>query len=86
MSDRRRSAQTVLCTASHDVTLDDGRTLRPGDQADDIDTSSDHNAALVEDGHLSVVNDKRESAEDRTAREKREAEAAANAAKTGGGN
>lgn len=44
----------VLNTASHPVDLSDGRTLAPGEVADDIDTDHPHQRSLVLDGHLLV--------------------------------
>jgi hypothetical protein len=48
----------VLCTSQHAIDLDDGRTLGPGESADDIDLESAHNRALVLDGHLLVTEGK----------------------------
>ena len=44
----------VLCTASHPVDLSDGRTLAPGEVAEDVDTEHPHQRGLVLDGHLLV--------------------------------
>lgn len=46
---------SVLCIGTHPVDLDDGRTLAPGDPADNVDTMSAHNRDLVLSGHLKVV-------------------------------
>ena len=44
----------VLCTSSHPVDLSDGRTLAPGEVAEDVDTEHPHQRGLVLDGHLLV--------------------------------
>ena len=46
---------TVVCTATHAVDLDDGRSLAPGETATDVDTSNAHNRGLVIDGSLYVT-------------------------------
>lgn len=46
---------TVVCTATHAVDLDDGRSLAPGETAYDVDTSNAHNRGLVIDGSLNVT-------------------------------
>lgn len=48
-------SEIVLCVSNHVVTLHDGRFLAPGEHATEIDTEHVHNAALIEDGHLVVV-------------------------------
>ena len=47
-------ADTVLCTSTHPVDLNDGRVLAPGDTAEGIDVYLPHNAALIADGHLII--------------------------------
>lgn len=46
---------TVVCTATHAVDLDDGRSLAPGEVAYEVDTSTPHNRGLVIDGSLNVT-------------------------------
>lgn len=46
---------TVLCTSMHAIDLSDGRSLQPGEIAEDIDTDHPHQRALVLDGHLGVL-------------------------------
>jgi len=47
---------TVVCTAAHPTDLDDGRSLAPGESADNIDI--DKNQDAVDAGHLTVVGKK----------------------------
>jgi hypothetical protein len=47
--------RTVVCTATHAVDLDDGRSLAPGETAYDLDIDKEHNNTLVTDGSLTVV-------------------------------
>lgn len=47
-------ADTVLNISTHAVTLDDGRSLAPGEEGwAELDNA--HNEALLEDNHLMVV-------------------------------
>jgi len=46
---------TVVCTASHPVDLDDGRSLPPGVTAEDVDLELGTNQQLVDDGLLTVL-------------------------------
>jgi hypothetical protein len=46
---------TVLNTTGHPIDLSDGRTLAPGESAEDIDTGLSHNRVLVVNGHLLVT-------------------------------
>lgn len=46
---------TVVCTSSHPVDLPDGRSLAPGETAEDIDTKEPSVKDLVLDGHLNVL-------------------------------
>lgn len=46
---------TVVCTATHAVDLDDGRSLAPGETAYEVDTDHPHNRGLVIDGSLVVT-------------------------------
>jgi hypothetical protein len=45
----------VVCTASHAVDLDTGRSLEPGEIAEDVDTDHPHNRGLILDGSLAVL-------------------------------
>lgn len=38
---------TVLNVVGHPIDLDDGRTLAPGEEAEEVDTDHPHNRALV---------------------------------------
>lgn len=46
---------TVLNVAGHPIDLDDGRTLAPGEQAEEVDTDHPHNRVLVVGGLATVV-------------------------------
>lgn len=46
---------TVLNVAGHPIDLDDGRTLAPGEEAEDVNTDHPHNRVLVVRGHLTVL-------------------------------
>lgn len=46
---------TVVCVASHPVDLDNGVTLGPGEQAENVDTSHPHNRDLVVSGLINVI-------------------------------
>lgn len=45
----------VLNVAGHPIDLSDGRVLAPGEDADEVDTDTPHNRALVVNGHLLVT-------------------------------
>lgn len=45
----------VLNVSGHSVDLDSGRSLAPGDEADDVDTEHPHNRALVLAGLVTVT-------------------------------
>lgn len=45
----------VVCSSSHPIDLSDGRTLAPGESAEDVDTTHPHQRALVLDGHIVVL-------------------------------
>lgn len=45
---------TVLCTSTHVIDLEDGRSLAPGEVAEDVDTTTPFIRSLVLDGHLLV--------------------------------
>lgn len=49
-----KSTGTVLCTSSHVIDLADGRSLAPGEVAEDIDTGDPHVRDLVLSGQLYV--------------------------------
>lgn len=46
---------TVLNVAGHPIDLDDGRTLAPGEQAEDVNTDHPHNRVLVVEGLATVT-------------------------------
>lgn len=46
---------TVLNVTGHPIDLDDGRSLAPGEQAEDVDTDHPHNRVLVTDGLATVL-------------------------------
>lgn len=46
---------TVLNVVGHPIDLDDGRTLAPGEEVDQVDTDHPHNRALVVNGHVLVT-------------------------------
>lgn len=46
---------TVLNVAGHPIDLDDGRTLAPGEQAEEVDTTHPHNRVLVVEGLATVL-------------------------------
>lgn len=48
-------AETVVCTAAHPVDLADGRSLAPGESADDVSINNAHNKVLVDGGDLVVL-------------------------------
>lgn len=45
----------VICSASHPVDLSTGRSLAPGETAEDVDTDHPHQRTLVVDGLLHVI-------------------------------
>jgi hypothetical protein len=45
----------VVCTSRHDIDLDTGLSLAPGESAEDVDLDHPHNRALVIDGSLAVT-------------------------------
>lgn len=45
---------TVINTSTHPVDLSTGRSLAPGETAEEVDTEHPHQRALVIDGHLRV--------------------------------
>ena len=47
----------VVCTATHPVDLDDGRSLPPGETADNVDLSIESNASLLEAGQIYELKD-----------------------------
>lgn len=47
----------VLNVTTHAIDLDDGRTLAPGETADDIKEGNRHNKTLIEQGLILVVDD-----------------------------
>lgn len=47
--------ETVKNVGSHPVDLSDGRTLGPGETAEDVATGNTHNKDLIDQGHLRVV-------------------------------
>lgn len=49
----------VLCTATHPIDIDDGRTLAPGDVAKDVDVNHPHQQGLIDDGNLLVLVEER---------------------------
>lgn len=61
--------ETVVCTATHPVDLDDGRSLPPGETAD-IDEKNAVNAALLDAGQLCVVGGKDKPHPRKTTQEK----------------
>lgn len=46
---------SVLNVAGHPVDLDTGRTLAPGEEAHDVDTTAPHNRVLVLAGLVEVT-------------------------------
>jgi hypothetical protein len=58
VADDKKSLGTVVCTSTHAVDLDTGRTLSPGETADGIDLDHPHNRGLVVDGSLVVLEGK----------------------------
>lgn len=46
---------TVLNVAGHPIDLDDGRTLAPGEQAEEVNTDHPHNRVLIVEGLATVV-------------------------------
>jgi hypothetical protein len=46
---------TVVCTATHAVDLDTGRSLLPGETAEGVDLNHPHNDGLISDGSLVVT-------------------------------
>jgi hypothetical protein len=45
----------VINSTSHPVDLDTGRSLAPGEVAEDVDTEETHNRVLVAEGLLTVL-------------------------------
>lgn len=45
----------VLNVTGHSIDLDDGRTLAPGEEAEDVNTEHPHNAAVIDQGFALVV-------------------------------
>lgn len=45
----------VLNVAGHPIDLDDGRTLAPGEEAEDVDTDHPHNRAVIVRGLATVT-------------------------------
>lgn len=45
----------VLNVVGHPIDLDDGRTLAPGEEVEEVDTDHPHNRALVVNGHVLVT-------------------------------
>lgn len=45
----------VVCTATHPIDLEDGRSLAPGESAADVDTESEYTRDLVVDGLVAVT-------------------------------
>jgi hypothetical protein len=58
-----RMSETVVCTATHPVDLADGRSLAPGQSADDVSVTNHHNKALVEGGSLTVLSHQKKEVE-----------------------
>lgn len=48
-------SSTVVCTAAHPVDLDDGRSLPPGESADNVDITVPANATLINAGQIVVT-------------------------------
>ena len=46
--------ETVKAVGSHPIDLDDGRTLGPGEIAENVPMNA-HNKALLEDEHIAIV-------------------------------
>lgn len=46
--------ETVKAIGSHPIDLDDGRTLAPGETAEDVPMNA-HNKALLDDGFIAIL-------------------------------